>query len=249
MENDIKNASYYENLSLEEAIKERETCFNEKGELINQDKLYAVLHNAKLFSYLFSDENLLKNAQQERDLSVKAAGETFLNKAYPPSWYWEMPDYYYPGLYSENKQEPHNKKDIDKIFDKKSDSGKIRQTTTRNEAVLNDCGWEQQKYGSQEYYNDDFPNLKLVFKKDSDIVYFANIDLDTKKELSRFEIPFSLLCGMFLKCRELEFKKPWQLRAHDYQYNFPRLFEKTHKIVRDPETHEIIDYGDWKPEE
>ena len=47
----------------------------------------------------------------------------------------------------------------------------------------------------------------------------------------------------------MDFKKPWQLRAHDYGDSFPNVFEQEHKIIRDPETHEIIDYGDWKPKE
>ena len=245
MENTIKNRSYYENLSLEEAIKEHRSCFNEKGEVIDNDKLFEVLRNKELFHYLFSDEKLLENAQQDTFLMSKGASEKFLGKAFPPSWYWKMPDYYYPGIFMDSKR------DIDAadpffIF---GDRGKIDGTTTRNEAVLNDCGWHRKKYDVNEYFNNDFPDLKIVFERDKNKVKVLKIDPETNKELGVMSIPFSLICGVFLKCREFEFDKPWQLRAHDYHDHMPRYFEKLHHIVRDPETHEIISYGDWKPEE
>ena len=245
MENTIKNRSYYENLSLEEAIKEHRSCFDEKGEVIDNDKLLKVLRNKELFSYLFSDEKLLKNAQQDTFLMSKGASESFLGKAYPPSWYWKMPDYYYPGLYIESLRDisPNDP------FYLLSEGCRIDDTTTRNEAVINDCGWRRKKHDVPEYFNPDFPKLKIVFVKDKNMVKIVKIDPETQKECKSVSIPFSLICGVFLKCREFEFDKPWQLRAHDYHDHMPRYFEKLHHIVRDPETHEIISYGDWKPEE
>ena len=80
-------------------------------------------------------------------------------------------------------------------------------------------------------------------------IKIVRIDPVTDKELGSIDLPFGLLCGMFLKCRELEFDKPWQLRAHDYHDKFPNLFEKEHHIIRNPETKEIISYGDWKHED
>ena len=245
MENTVKNRSYYENLSLEEAIKEHRSCFNEKGEVIDNNKLFEVLRNKELFHYLFSDEKLLQNAKQDTFLMSKGASEIFLGKAFPPSWYWKMPDYYYPGIYLESRR-GISSNDIFFIFGERS---KIKDTSTRNECVLNDCGWKRRKYDVNEYFNDNFPNLKIVFAKDNNVVSIVKINPETQEELGIVSVPFSLICGVFLKCRELEYDKPWQLRAHDYHDKFPNLFEKDHHIVRDPETKEIISYGDWKPEE
>ena len=156
-----------------------------------------------------------------------------------------MPDYYYPGIYGDSKRGIES----DDPFFLFRERGKIEGTTTRNECVLNDCGWKRKKYDVDEYFNEDFPNLKIVFLKDQDLVSLVKIDKDTQEELGSISFPFSIICGVFLKCRELEYNKPWQLRAHDYQDIYPDYFEGIHHIIRDPETHEIISYGDWKPEE
>ena len=244
MENKDKNYTYYKNLSLKEAIREHATCIDDEGNIINQEKFFMLLENDEFRKYLFSEDKLLENALQERNLIAKAAAEHFFDKSFPPSWYWKMPDYYYPGIYSENLQ--GDIKPYEFVID--DEAGKIRTTTTRNEAVLNDCGWKRAKYDIPEYFNDDFPTLKMVFSKNSNSIQIVNIDPTTKEELRSISLPFGLLCGMFLKCRELEFDKPWELRAHDYKNQNPQVFEHDHKIVRDPETKEIIDYGDWKPE-
>ena len=101
MENKTENYAYCKTLSVEDALKERDSCFDENRNIINGEKLSALMENTDFVKFLFSDENLINNASQDKDLSLKAAGEAFLNKAYPPSWYWQMPDYYYPGLYGE----------------------------------------------------------------------------------------------------------------------------------------------------
>ena len=244
MENTVKSEINYETLTLEEALKEHASCFNEKGEVINSNKLYAVLRNKELFHYLFSDEKLLQNAQQDINLKSKSASELFLGKTFPPSWYWKMPDYYYPGLYIESGLGEEN----NPAFNLSIDDVKVMLTTSRNECVLNDCGWERKKYDIPEYFNPCFPNLKVVFEKAKNSVSLVKINPQTQEELQTISVPFSFICGIFLKCREFEFDKPWQLRAHDYHDKLPNRFERIHHIIRDPETHEIISYGDWKPE-
>ena len=156
-----------------------------------------------------------------------------------------MPDYYYPGLYAENLQG----KESQPFFSSKGNIGKILSTISRNESVLNDCGWEREKYDVREFFNKDFPDLKISFNKDDNVVSIIKFDPETKDNIASLNIPFSLICGVFLMCREYEFKKPWQLRSHDYKHHRPSYFEKLHGIIRDPETHEIINYGDWKPDE
>ena len=235
----------YANLPLEEAKKEFASCFDKDGEVKDPKKHQALLKNKKLFAWLFSRKKLEQNASQDSDLFFKASAETFLNKAFPPSWYWKMPDYYYPGLYSDNIQG----KGTMPSFASKGNTGRILSTISRNESVLNDCGWEREKYDIPDFFNRDFPNLKISFKKDLDIVSVVRINPETKESLKSVDIPFSLICGVFLMCREYEFKKPWQLRSHDYKERYPDYFEDLHGIVRNPETHEIINYGDWKPDE
>ena len=245
MENENKNQKYYETLPLKEALKEHASCIDNNGNLVDKQKFEYLLKNKELIKYLFSDENLLNNAEQDEQLFLKATSENFLGKPFPPKWYWKMPDYYYAGLYVDNLQGDDTPSDIALGLD----FMKISRATSRNEAVLNDCGWKKEKYGIPEYFNDNFPSFKIVFSKDINSVILCRINPETKEEISKMPIPFSLICGIFLKCREYEFDKPWQLRAHDYKFKAPDVFEYRHHIVRDPETHEIIDYGDWKPEE
>jgi hypothetical protein len=132
-----------------------------------------------------------------------------------------MPDYYYPGIKSEELSY------MREIFNRVGDYSKIVFTTTRNEAALIDAGWHRELWNVPEYFNDNIPDLKLVFDKNRESVKFIKINPETKEEISKaFEIPFGFLCAMFLKCREMEFSKPKELRAHDLKTPFPDTVQK-----------------------
>ena len=234
----------YRNLPLEEIVKEYDSCFDENDNIIDQEKFAEVIENPEIRKRIFSKEQLVRNASQEEDLLLKGASERFLGNSFPPSWHWEMPDSYYPGFYVDKMPTSPTPE----MFNSLGNYMKITSTLTRNDAVLKDCGWERKEYDTQEYYNADFPNIKLSFDSSNDCVVVIKFDPETNQEISKAQVPFSLLCGLFLKCRELNFKKPWQLRAHDYKNRRPDVFEETRKIVRDQETHEIIDYGTWNPD-
>ena len=89
----------YKNMSLEEIAKEYDSCFDENDNVINQEKFAKVLENPEIRKRIFSREQLVRNASQEKDLILKGAAERFLGTVYPPSWHWKMPDYYYPGFF------------------------------------------------------------------------------------------------------------------------------------------------------
>ena len=133
-----------------------------------------------------------------------------------------MPDYYYPGLYSEQYG---NLSDFFPTTDNPLyDYSKISATTTRNEAALIDLGWHRKKYDILEYYNDNFPNIKIIFNKNNDTVLLVRFN-ENNETVGEIEFPFSMICAVFLKCRELEYKKPHNLRAHDLENRFPDLVD------------------------
>ena len=197
-------------------------CFSGK-ECINPTRAAELFDIKEIRQWLFSKERLESQAKQDDDLLLKASAESFLKKPHPPSWYWEMPDYYYPGLYLEQYS---NLSEFFPISDNPLyDYSKISATTTRNEAALIDLGWHRKKYDILEYYNDNFPNLKIVFNKDNDSVLLVRFN-ENNETVGEIEFPFSMICAVFLKCRELEYKKPHNLRAHDLKERFPDLIDK-----------------------
>ena len=202
--------------------KEYAKCFEGK-ECINPTRAAELFDIKEIRQWLFSKERLESNAKQEDDLLLKSSSESFLEKAYPPSWYWEMPDYYYPGIYNELHA------DQEDSFPKTNNPSyafeQISATTTRNEAALIDLGWNRKKYDVLEYYNDNFPNLKIVFNKDNDSVLLVRFN-ENNETVGEIEFPFSMICAVFLKCRELEYRKPHNLRAHDLKERFPDLVNK-----------------------
>lgn len=197
-------------------------CFKGK-ECINPTRAAELFDIKEIRQWLFSKERLESNAKQEDDLLLKSSAEFFLQKSYPPSWYWEMPDYYYPGFYSEFL--PTDIERFAHIKTEMAEYSRISSTTTRNEAALIDLGWHRKKYDVLEYYNENFPDLKIVFNKDNDSVLLVKFN-ESNETVGEIEFPFSMICAVFLKCRELEYKKPHNLRAHDLKERFPDLVDK-----------------------
>ena len=196
-------------------------CFK-NGVCINEQRRNELLQFKEIWEWVFSRDRFISMASQEEDMKAKSTGELFLQEAYPPSWYWEMPDYYYPGFYSEFL--PTDIERFAHIKTEMAEYSRISSTTTRNEAALIDLGWHRKKYDILEYYNDNFPNLKIVFNKDNDSVLLVRFN-ENNETVGEIEFPFSMICAVFLKCRELEYKKPYNLRAHDLKERFPDLID------------------------
>jgi hypothetical protein len=127
-----------------------------------------------------------------------------------------MPDYYYPGIYNDLHGE------LKENFNspEKDETVKVMATTTRNEGVLNNCGWYRLKWDELEYFWDIPSSSKITFDKETETVSFSILDSETGDVKQSMRLPFSLICGVFLKCRELEFSKPKELLPHDKKNPF-----------------------------
>ena len=132
-------------------------------------------------------EDVLKMINSNDD-GVKGAAERIIGVCKYPDDYWVMPDYYYPGLVSEI----YNKHNFIK--------GKYR---TSNDNVIVGCMYEKEDedvFRSTAFIkNDKMPN-EIIFH-DNEIISIGNGE-------TVIELPFELLCGVFLKAREKGYKKP-----------------------------------------
>lgn len=130
-------------------------------------------------------KNQLLQLLNSENIETVAAAEWLLGVCKYPGHYWIMPDYYYPGLLNN--------------FVTKS-----KTMSTQNDFVLLKDGYVKTEY------NKFIGNL---YKIDHDIPKDIIFNEDETIEISspngnRIKIPFSTLCGIFLKAREMGYKRP-----------------------------------------
>ena len=144
----------------------------------------------------FSEENL-KNLLNSEDKHISSIAERFLGEVKLLNNYWEMPDAYYPGM--------HNESELSETVENfATDDIKIKMTNTANDRVIEEEGWEKETYNSLEYHNPKSFSFSIIPEKQV-------IQIKQSDE-SYINIPFGLICGMLLKCRELNFSKPESLK-------------------------------------
>ena len=144
----------------------------------------------------FSEENL-KNLLNSEDKYISSIAERFLGEVKLPNDYWEMPDAYYPGMFSESVLS-------ETVSSFATDDIKIKMTNTANDRVIEEEGWEKKVYNSLEYHNPKSFSFSIIPEKQA-------IQIKQSDE-SYINIPFGLICGILLKCRELNFSKPESLK-------------------------------------
>lgn len=144
-----------------------------------------------IFREAFSKEGLESMLMSDIKEAVGLA-ELFLDKVRLPDNYWEMPDYYYKGLYSEQFR---NLDDYQGLPEYMRDEF----CKTANDRVLEACGYK--KSSNDKFIGED---REIQFDTVNQAILVIENDNITK-------IPFSLLCGMLLKARELEYEKPVEL--------------------------------------
>ena len=144
----------------------------------------------------FSEENLIK-LLDSKDRQLVAAAETVLGVCKYPDNYWVMPDYYYPGLESKSSSFP--------LYDGLSEKERLLLDATSNDYILMAQRFLQEKKGVF---------TKITPKDASSGVHSVNFNeteelINLENERGEIvEIPWPLLCGIFLKARELGFSKP-----------------------------------------
>ena len=120
----------------------------------------------------------LYTSEDERERSV---GENIVGASRYPDDYWIMPDYYYPGIEAHKKDE---------------------WMRTSNERVLAHVFCVKMPDGTFEYKRPEgWLPRKIEFLDDENIVL-------TRKDGESITIPWELLCGLFLKAREMGYKRP-----------------------------------------
>lgn len=144
----------------------------------------------------FSEENL-RNLLNSKDKYDSSIAERFLGEVKLPDNYWEMPDAYYPGMFSESVLS-------ETVSSFATDDIKIKMTNTANDRVIEEEGWEKEVYNSLEYHNPKSFSFSIIPEKQ--IIQIKQSDN------SYIDIPFGLICGILLKCRELNFSKPESLK-------------------------------------
>ena len=144
--------------------------------------------NIKLLKEAFSKEGLLEMLNSENK-EAHGLAEIFLDTIKFPDNYWEMPDYYYKGLFSEQYRCCDDYKEMPQHLLENI-------TSTANDRVLKACGLN--KFSNHEFSSDE---LSIKCNKNNEEIVFSTNG-------NTIRIPFSILCGTLLKARELEFKKP-----------------------------------------
>lgn len=205
----------YETATLEQCEIDIKDCYDSSGNIVDPEKFFAILKNNEFREKYLSRDNFLRQAQLAEDPLVKAAAERMVGQAFPPESHWEMPDYYYPGLYS--AKFCYTRPD----FFQKSAEVQLEGSKTRTDAVLEYCGWKRKSWDSLEYYNEDHPEYKIVFNPETENLSLQVIDVQTQDLRIHLDFSFGLLCGMFLKCRELEYSKPKEVEK---AFDFSKLF-------------------------
>lgn len=196
----------YKNMSLDSIKLELRDCFDANGKAINREKIAKILENEEVSKEVFSEDNFINAATNHSDPTLKATAEMLLGKVYRyPDTYWEMPDYYYPGL--DLKRKAHTASDFSDYLPE----SRLKISTTKTDKLLEYCGWTRKSWDSLEYFNPAFPNTKLIFLPEEQSFSIQKYDETTNEIISETTIPFGLLCGIFLKCRELEYSKPEEL--------------------------------------
>lgn len=115
-----------------------------------------------------------------------AAGEFFMGKCRYPKNYWVMPDYYYPGV-------------LGNINKKRSDF------LTSNNLILERLGFFKDDTKDDSYtgtFEKSGKSIKSIRFTDDEKILLEDIDGNN------IEIPFDLLCGLLLKAREKQYKRP-----------------------------------------
>lgn len=159
----------------------------------------------------FSDNNLIRLLDSDNKLK-KGAAEFFLGVCRYPEDYWIMPDYYYPGLESLRASIEKQMAEMPK----KPILGKTRFVKhTPNDSVLmreslnKDFFSDRVFHGVKSINNDssDSRNIEMLAFNDDETITFKDFSGQT------VTVPWGILCGVFLKARELGYSRPDSLDA------------------------------------
>ena len=125
--------------------------------------------------------NILEKALNSKDREVLSSAEAIAGVCRYPDNYWVMPDYYYPGIYITMLNKFH----------------------TSNDMILEELFFYKDTNGTFTYYDDNPENTDIFnISFEGDTVVLKNHN----DEITR--IPFPVLCGIFLKARELNTERP-----------------------------------------
>lgn len=188
-------------MSIEDCEKAMKSCFDANGNVIDQKKIIKILKNDSFREKYLTYANYEKAAKTLTDPLKRAAAEKTIGKAFPPESHWEMPDYYYPGIFA--KKYAHLRPEFKDL----PESAKLLVSTTKNDAVLEHRGWKRKSWDSNIFSNINNPEFQLVFNE-NESVSIQYIDKDTLEIRSEICLPFDLVCGIFLKSREMQFSMP-----------------------------------------
>ena len=146
----------------------------------------------------FSKEKL-ENYLNSDDKKMSSLAEEWLGVCKYPDNYWVMPDYYYPGVY----YNIHRKAEAAKENPKLLLFPDVLETRTSNDLILEDNGFSKKSLSSFDSFLPISENSieKIEFLEDEKIKI-------TNSDKTTTIIPFSLLCAIFLKARELEYSRP-----------------------------------------
>ena len=125
--------------------------------------------------------NILEKALNSKNREVLSSAEAIAGVCRYPDNYWVMPDYYYPGIYTFIINNFHTSNDM--VLEKECFS-KDRNGTFTN-------------YKSDRNATDIF---NISFEEDTVVLKNQNGEIT--------KIPFPILCGIFLKARELNTERP-----------------------------------------
>ena len=125
--------------------------------------------------------NILEKALNSKDREVLSSAEAIAGVCRYPDDYWVMPDYYYPGIYITIMNKFH----------------------TSNDMVLEAERFAKDRKGTFTNYNSDrnaTDIFNISFEEDTVVLKNQNNEI--------IKIPFPVLCGIFLKARELNTERP-----------------------------------------
>jgi len=125
--------------------------------------------------------NILEKALNSKDREVLSSAEAIAGVCRYPDDYWVMPDYYYPGI----------------------EIAIFNGINTSNDRVLENQLFLKNKNGTFTNYTSNVESTDISnISFEGDTVVLKNQNNETTK------IPFPVLCGIFLKARELNTEKP-----------------------------------------
>lgn len=125
--------------------------------------------------------NLIEKALNSKDRETISSAEAIAGVCRYPDDYWVMPDYYYPGICMTI----------------------INKFRTSNDMVIEDSSFYKDEKGTFTNYKDNVDItdiLNISFEGDTVVLKNQNNEIT--------KIPFPILCGLFLKARELNTERP-----------------------------------------